>query len=152
MSAIDNAIARLQTIVAACSDVTFKSAPDYPVENAEPFPCSIAYVSGGTFTFTNRTVHRNFPEISLELHFSRTNLKQAYQQIDAIAIELPKRLAYDPTLGDTIDTIVATRDAPITYEVRPFYWTPPGASPQVVSMVLKFTIPIKTLQAPQATA
>lgn len=152
MSAIDNAIARLQNIVAACTDVAFKSAPDYPVENIEPFPCSIAYVSGGTFMFTNRTIHHNFPELSLELHFSRTNLKQAYQQIDAIAIELPKRLAHDPTLDGTIDTIVATRDAPITYEVRPFFWTPQGVTPQVVSQMLKFTIPIKTLQAPQATS
>lgn len=152
MSAIDTAIARLQNIVAACTGVTFKSAPDYPVDNVEPFPCSIAYIGGGTFSFTNATVHHNFPTLVLELHFSRVNVKQAYQQIDAIAIELPKRLAADPTLDGTVDTIVATRDEPIAYEVRPFQWTPQGVTPIIVSQMLRFDIPIKTLQAPQATS
>lgn len=148
MSAIDNAIARVQDIVQACTTVTFKSAPDYPVENIEPFPCSICYIEGGTFHLTNKTVHHNFPTLALELHFSRVNLKQAYQQINAIAIEFPRRLAGDPTLNSTITTIVSTPDSPVAYEVRPFFWTPQGVQPQVVTMMLKFTIPIKTLQAP----
>lgn len=152
MSVIDNAITRLMNIAQACTTVTFKSAPDYPVENAEPFPCAIGYVNGGEFVLTNRTVHHNFPTLALECHFSRVNIKQAYQQINAIAIELPKRLAHDPTLDGSIDTIVATPDRPITYEVRPFLWTPQGVTPQVVSLMLKFTIPIKTLQAPQSTS
>src|SRR3990167_11423168 len=96
-NAIDNAIARLQNIAAACTSVTFKSAPDYPVDNVEPFPCSVCYIGGGQFVLTNATIHHNFPTINLELHFSRVNLKQAYQQIDAIALEFPKRLAGDPT-------------------------------------------------------
>lgn len=146
-NAIDNAIARLQNLVDACTTVTFKSAPDYPVENIEPFPCSICYISGGTLTLANRTLHHNFPVLSLELHFSRVNLKQSYQQIDAIALELPKRLAGDPTLDGTIDTILATQDQPVTYEVRPFQW-----SDKVISQMLKFDIPIKTLQAPQSTS
>lgn len=153
MSAIDSAIARLQNVVQACTTVTFKSAKDYPVDNVEPFPCSIAYISGGTFSLTNKTMHHNFPVIALELHFSRVNILQAYQQIDAIAIELPKRLAGDPTLAGTIDTIVASRDEPITYEVRPFQWAPPAEGrAAIVSVMLKFNIPIKTLQAPQSTA
>ena len=152
MSAIDSAIARLQNIVAACTDVTFKSAPDYPVENVEPFPCSVCYITSGSVHFTSASQHNNFPVLALELHFSRVNLKQAYQQIDAIAIELPKRLAGDPTLAATIETIVATRDAPITYEVRPFVWTPQGQSPIVSSQMLKFLIPIKILAAPTVTA
>lgn len=148
MSAIDNAIAKLQDHVQACTTVAFKSAQDYPTDNVEPFPCSVAFIGGGQFNFTNATVHINFPVISLELHFSRVNLKQAYQQIDAIAIELPKRLAKDPTLGGTIDTIIASRDNPITYEVRPFQWTPQGVTPIITSQMLKFNIPVKTLQAP----
>jgi hypothetical protein len=152
VSAIDNAIARLQNIAAACTGVTFKSAQDYPTDNVEPFPASIAYISGGTFHLTNATIHHNFPVIALELHFSRVNVKRAYQDIDAIAIELPKRLAADPTLDGTIDTIVASRDEPITYEVRPFQWTPAGVTPIITSQMLKFLIPIKTLQAPQVTS
>ena len=151
-NAIDNAIARLQNIAAACTSVTFKSAKDYPVDNVEPFPCSVAYISGGSFVMTNATTHHNFPVLNLELHFSRTNLLQAYTQIDAIASELPKRLAGDPTLDGTITTIVATRDAPITYVVRPYQWSPAGVTPIVTSQMLMFSIPIKTLQAPQSTS
>lgn len=150
MSAIDNAIARLMNIAASCTTVTFKSAPDYPVDNVEPFPCAIGYVTGGEFTLTNRTLHHNFPSIALECHFSRLNVKQAYQQINAIAIELPKRLAADPTLNSSVETILATPDRPVTYEVRPFLWQPKAdGQAQVVSIMLKFTIPVKTLQAPQ---
>lgn len=151
-NAIDNAIARLQNIVAACTTVTFKSAKDYPVDNVEPFPSSVAYIGGGYFMLTNATVHHNYPTINLELHFSRVNIPQTYQQIDAIALELPKRLAADPTLDGTIDTILATRDEPITYVCRPYQWSPPGITPIVTSQMLMFQIPIKTLQAPQSTS
>jgi hypothetical protein len=147
-NAIDNAIARLQDIAAACTSVTFKSAPDYPVDNVEPFPCSVAYISGGVLWFTNATVHHNLPQITIEFHFSRVNLKQAYQQIDLLALEFPKRLAGDPTLNNTIETIVATPDAPVTYVARPFQWSAPGVTPVIVSQALIFTIPIKSLQAP----
>lgn len=149
---IQGAIARLQNIVDACTTVEFRSAPDYPVENQDAFPLSVAYIASGRFMFTNATIHHNFAVINLELHFSRTNLKQAYQQIEKIAIELPKRLAKDPTLDGNIETILATRDEPITYTVRPFQWTPQGATPVVVSQMLMFTIPFKMLQAPQATS
>lgn len=153
MSAVDDAIARLQEIVRACSDVKFKSAPDYPVENIEPFPCSIAYIVSGTFHFTNATIHHNFPVIALELHFPRVNLKETYKQIDKIAIEFPKRLASDPQLGGAVTTVVATKDTPIAYEVRPFVWgQQTQGAPVVTSQMLAFQIPIKTLQAPQSTA
>jgi len=151
-NAIDNAIARLQNIAAACTSVTFKSAKDYPVDNIEPFPCSICYIGGGTFMLTNKTIHHNFPILNLELHFSRVNILQTYQQIDAIALELPKRLAGDPTLDGTIETILATRDSPVTYTVRPFQWSAQGVTPVITSQMLMFTIPIKTLQAPQSTS
>ena len=151
-NAIDNAIARLQDIAAACTTVTFKSFPDYPVENVEPFPCSIAYVSGGAFVLTNKTVHHNFVVIALELHFPRVNLRQTYQQINAIVLEFPKRLAGDPTLNNTIETIVAGASNESPYECRPFQWSPAGVSPIIASQMLKFNITVKTLQAPTVTA
>lgn len=148
MSDIDSAVAKLQDHVQACTTVAFKSAPDYPVENAEPFPCSICFIGTETVHFTNATILHIFPALFLELHFSRVNLKQAYQQINAIAIELPQRLAADPTLGGTVQTIVATQDQPLSGEVRPFQWTPQGVTPIIVSQMLKFVIPIKLLKAP----
>lgn len=141
-NSVDDAIARLQDIVQSSSDVTFKSYPDYPIENADPFPMSIAYVADGNFTFTNASIHHNFVQIRLELHFSRVNLKNTYQQINATVLELPRRLAADPTLNGTVETIVATRDNPIAYTVRPFEWG------KVQSELLQFVIPVKLLKSP----
>lgn len=139
---IDNAIARLQDLVQECTTLTIKSAPDYPIENADPFPMSVAYISGGDFEFTTSTMTRIFPTLTLEIHFNRTNLKLAYQSINAIALELPRRLAKDPTLNGTVDTIIATKDRRIPFTVAPFEF---GA---VKSQMLRFDIPIKTLQTP----
>lgn len=142
MNAIDNAITRIQTIVDSLTSVTFKSTPDYPIENADPFPMSVVYLGGGQFTATNATVHHNFPTINVEFHLSRVNLKQTYQQINAIALEFPRRLVADPTLGGNITTIVMSKDLPITYTVRPYSFG------SVTSQMMLFVIPIKTLQAP----
>lgn len=139
---LDNAAAALQDHVDACTTVTFKSFPDYPIENADPFPMSVCYVIGGSFTFTNGTIHHHFPILRMEMHFSRVNIKKVYQDINAVLIELPKRLAGDPTLGGNVDTIVATRDNPITYTVTSFDFG------KVMSQMVQIDIPIKTLQAP----
>jgi hypothetical protein len=139
---IDNAIARLQDLVQACTTLTIKSAPDYPIENADPFPFSAAYLSAGSFEFTNASTTKMFPVLTLEIHFSRVNIKDTYQNINAIALELPRRLAKDPTLNGTVSSIVATASDRITWEVAPFEYG------SIKSQVLKFEIPFKTLQAP----
>lgn len=139
---IDNAIARLQDLVQECTTLTIKSAPDYPIENADPFPMSVAYISSGEVEFTNASMTRIFPVLSLEIHFSRVNIKNAYQNIDAIALEFPRRLAKDPTLNGTVSTVIATKDQRLPFEVSPFDWG------KVQSQMLKFTIPFKTLQTP----
>lgn len=141
-NALDNAVAAIQNHVSALTSVTFKSAQDYAVENADPFPMSVAYCPGGTFTFTNASVHHNFPTIRVEMHFSRVNLKLSQQQINAAILEFPKRLAGDPALGGAIDTIVASRDNPITYTVTDFNYG------KIQSRMLMWDIPVKTLQAP----
>lgn len=145
-NAIDNAIARIQDIALAMTGITLKSAPDYPIEAPDPLPFGAAYLTGGEFRVTNATMHHNFPNIRVEFHFSRVNLKQAYQQINAVALEFPKRIAGDPTLNNTITTVLAGIEHPIPYEVRPFEWG------QIATQMLAFTIPLKTLQAPQTTA
>ncbi len=99
---IDTAIARLQDLVQECTTVTIKSAPDYPIENADPFPMSIAYISGVSAYAMNATTTPIFPVITLEIHFSRVNLKDVYTKLNAIALELPKRIAGDPTLNGTV--------------------------------------------------
>ena len=147
---VDNAISRIQDIALACSlsstDRSIKSAPDYPIENAEPFPFSVAYLGGGEAMFTNATIHHNFPAIHVEFHFSRVRLEDTYKDINAVAIDFPARLAKDPTLDGNVTTVLASQDAPITYTVRPMDWG------KIQSQMMLFVIPFKTLQAPVSTA
>lgn len=144
-NSIDDAIARLQFHVSVCADVVFKSYPNFPIENADPFPMAVGYVASGSFWFTNATIHHNVPVIRMEFHFSRVNIKQAYQQIDAVILELPRRLAYDPTLNGTVETIISSRDNPVEYNARPFDWG------KVQSEMFQFDVPVKLLKAPIPT-
>lgn len=149
MSSIDDAIARIQDIALALTGVAIKSAPDYPIESLDPLPMVSTYLSGGEFQFTNATLHHNFPSIAVEFHFSRLNLKQAYQQINSVAIEFPQRLAGDPTLNNTVTTIVSGRDNRIPYTVRPFTWREQSTTQSpLITQMLMFTIPVKLLKDP----
>jgi hypothetical protein len=143
-NSVDGAIARLQALARACSSVTIKSAPDYPVENAEPLPFSIAHLVSGNGIAQNATSTKLIMTAGVDFLFTRDNLKLAYQQSDAIAFEYMQRLHGDPTLNGTIDTIIMTNDQPATFSVEPFEW---GA---VTLHGLLFTIAFKTLETPMA--
>jgi len=142
-TAIDLATARLQALSQSITSVAIKSAPTYPVENAEPFPFSAAYLSAGQVMLGNASTVYAFPSLSVEFHFSRVNLQLAYKQINAVAIEFGLILAGDPTLNGTVSTIIGSGDQRISYTVRPFSWG------QVQSQMLLFTIPFKSLGTPQ---
>lgn len=150
MSSIDNAIARIQAIALEMTDVQIKSAPDYPIETIDPLPMATSYLNSGTLYFVNSTLQKNFPTINVEFHFSRLNLRQANEQVNAVAIEFPQRLAGDPTLNGTVITIVGGADSDIPYTVNQYF--PWGQPPNIYSVMLKFDIPIKLLKSPQATA
>lgn len=139
---VTNAVVQVQAIVAALTSVTFKSRPTYPIENADPFPMSIVYMSGGNLIASNKSTAHIFPTIRAEFHFSRANLQDVYPTIYNVAIEFARRLAGNPTLTGTVDTIVATNDAQLPFEARPFDWG------KVVSEALIFEIPLKLLKAP----
>lgn len=146
MTTLDNAIARIQDIALAMTTVSIKSAPDYPVENADPFPMVASYVGGGQFNFGNADTLFNFPNITVEFHFARTNIRQTEKDIRAVVLEFPKRLAGDPTLNGIVSTVIGGGENRISYTRRPFAWG------QVTSEMLLFTIPIKIMDTPQATA
>jgi len=141
-NSLDNAIARIQDIALALTSVSVRSAPDYPIEDASALPMAISYLSGGNFQATNASLHHNFPIIAVEYHFSRVKLSQAYQQINAVALEFPQKLAGDPTLNGTVTTIVFGAESLINYIVRPFDFG------KVQTQMLLFSIPIKLLRTP----
>jgi len=140
VSVIDNAITRLQAIALECSssDVTIRSAQALPTGDAVNLPMSVAHIISGQATAMNKTDLQFEPVVAVDFHFNRTSLKQAYKEIDAIAIEYPKRLAGDPTLDGSVDTI----QFPVTFEVSPVEWD------RVQTQMLRFSVPLKTLETP----
>lgn len=141
MNSIDNAIARLQDIVLSSSDTTIKKAPDYPVSDASDLPLAIAYVAEGNGTVGDGTMAKLLVTINVDVHFARVNMKDTYQRITAFAIEYARRLAGDPTLNGTIDTIVF----PINWNIAATRWN------TVVTQMVSFKIVVKTLETPITT-
>ena len=65
-------------------------------------------------------------------------MKVAYSQLDVIIPDFSKRLAGDPTLGGTVDTIVF----PVSFEVGP------AQLDAIVTQMASFSIPIKIKTTP----
>ena len=143
---ISNAIARLQDIALACTTITIKSAPDYPLENAEPTPFVIAHMQSGDIIASNKTMLKPIVMVNSDFYFSAVNLKQAYQQMDLLIMEYSKRLAGDPTLNGTVTTIILGEDRHPTFENLGI-----GKWGTIDLQLLRFSIPIKSLETPQST-
>lgn len=132
MSVVDSAIARLQDLVQACTAVTVRLAPDYPISDASMLPLSIAHLVEGSGQADTADQTRLLLTANVDVHFARQSLKDAYQKIDAIAVEYLQRLAGDPTLNGTVDTIVF----PVTFTVSPAQWD--NVQTQMITFVIQF--------------
>ena len=145
-NAIDDAVERLQELSAAMTSLPdgtrVNARSTYPVETSQPYPFSVAYVSGGTWRLTNKTMLHNFPVISVEFHFTRANLSLAYKQINAVVFEFPQRIAGDSTLAANVQTVKAGQDEDSPFVARPFDY---GG---IKSQMLRFDITLKLLQSP----
>ena len=138
-----SAIQRLQTLALACSssDVTIRRAPDYPVEDASILPMSIAHMTSGTGNANNATTLQFMPVVNVDFHFNRAFLKEAYADIDEIALTFSQRLAGDPNLNGTVDTVVF----PVSFEVGVVEYD------AITTLMLRFSVPLKTLETPIST-
>ena len=65
-------------------------------------------------------------------------MKGAYTQINLIIPEFLERLAGDPTLGATVETIVF----PVSFEVSPVQWN------TIPTQMVSFTVPVKYRESP----
>jgi hypothetical protein len=136
MSIIDTAVQRLQVIAKATA---FDAAhnigftPSYPVDDAGVLPMVITHVSGGAITEMNATDTKLTLSISSDVHFNRSNIKIAYQQIDTFIPDFIQRLGGDPTLGGSVSTIIF----PVPFVVVTAEWG------SIQTQMVQFTIPVK---------
>ena len=112
---IDTAIARIQALALSSTDTEIKSAPSYPVEDANVLPLAITYIKSGQAQADDASAARLLLTVGCDVHFSRISLKQACIQINLFVPEFLKRLSGDPTLNGAVDTIVY----PVTFQVVP---------------------------------
>jgi hypothetical protein len=138
MSIIDDAILQLQTHALELTSENIKSAPSYPVETAASMPLVITYISEGTAEAVEATTVKMLYTINVDFHVNRTSMKSAYTQINNIIPEYIQRLAGDPTLGDTVDTI----NFPISFTVGPAQWD------TMVTQMASLSIPVKFRESP----
>lgn len=138
-----SAIQRLQALAMACSssDVTIRRTPDYPVEDAGVLPMSIAHLASGTGNANNATTLQFMPIVNVDFHFPRSFLKESYADIDEVALTFSQRLAGDPNLNGTVDTIIF----PISFEVGVVDYD------AVQTLMLRFSVLLKTLETPIST-
>lgn len=134
------AIQRLQYHALNCSSgtVTIRRAPDHPVEDAGVLPMSIAHLSSGQGIANNATTLQFMPVVNVDFHFPRESLTLAYKNADEVALTFSQRLAGDPNLNGTVDTVVF----PFTFEVGVVDYD------EIQTMMLRFSVPLKTLETP----
>jgi hypothetical protein len=150
-NSINNAIARIQDISLAMTSVKIKSAPDFPIENIDPLPMSVAYLAGGRAQAVNASTVNFFPNVNVEFHFNRLNLKQAYQQINAVALEFSKRICGDVNLQGIVDTAITSEDSSFPFTVRPYNWGKPhGSNVDFFTQMLLFELSLKIIEVPTA--
>ena len=135
------AIQRIQALALASSS-DLKLAPDTPITNAAALPISLAHLGSGQSNAANSTTNVFIPNITVSFYFNPSSLQKAFTQIDTIIPAFANRLAGDPNLNGTVDTVVF----PIT-------WTDPAAAELggIDCLLVEFTIPIKTLETPVST-
>jgi hypothetical protein len=138
MSIIDDAIVKLQTHALALSTVTVRAAPSYPTEDSSVLPLAIAHIIEGSGQADESSTARLLLTVGVDFHFTRTALKKSYTDIDLVIPEFLKRLAGDPTLGSTVDTIVF----PVTFTVTPADWG------SVMTQAVFFRVPLKFREDP----
>ena len=137
MSLIDDAILKLQTHALALTE-TIRSAPSYPTADAAILPKAIAYIAEGTGQADDVTTARLLLTVNVDFHVRRDDIKDAYEKLNNIIPDFLKRLAGDPTLGDTVDTIIF----PVSFTVSPAQWN------AVVTQMASFSVPLKFIETP----
>jgi hypothetical protein len=101
-------------------------------------PLSLAYFAQGEARADTYDQTRLLLTVNVDIHFARHDLKVAYTKINDLVIDYMRRLAGDPTLNDTIDTI----EFPVTFQVIATSWN------NIETVMVQFAVRFKELTTP----
>ena len=135
---VDKAINAIQNLALEIQPINIKAAPDYIPESAAVLPLAATHITGGTGSADDATQARLLLNINCDIHIQRDNIAFAYRQTNSIIPDFLQRLAGDPTLDGTVQTIIF----PVTVTVSPADYN------GIVTQMISFTIPIKFLEEP----
>lgn len=133
-SIIDDAILKLQTHALALTSESIRGAPNHPIEDASTLPLAITYIAEGNGGAQDASTAQMLFTVNVDFHVNRSPIKFAYSQLQNIIPEFIKRLAGDPTLGGTVDTITF----PVNFVVQPAQWDTVVTQMASFKVVLKF--------------
>ena len=118
-----------------------KSAPTSPPEAANAFPFSICYPASGQLEAEFAGAKKELHIIYLEIHFNRSNLPNAVSLMIPYIPLVSDILILNPTLSDNVDTIVATSEQKIIYNVLAVEYA------DVPTLCLQFQVNVKIRSA-----
>jgi len=135
---VATALTRLRALASGCTSVTIKSVPVTPKENIDPLPMAVVRIESLTGHVENMALYCLVTAV-VEFHFSRVNIKQSYEQSDAIFVEFMQRLGGDPTLGGAVSTIQVSRESPVQANAGVTEWQ------DVTTRTIQFLVTFKSV-------
>lgn len=125
-------------IIARMDEITeVKKAPANPTEGGTSYPYVLVYPANGRAVGEPYLKFKEVHNIFVDFVINRSNLYHAYSLITPLLIGALAKFAVDPTLGDTVNTIISDENQPIVYTLL---YTELGGTPVIV---LRITLPIK---------
>lgn len=105
----------IQKLQAHARTAGVKEAPDLPIESNVAFPFSICYPTIGTIEGLPGQGEKDLTTLNLDIHTNRLDLPTDILAIVTVFEALKPLLIADPTLGDTVNTMLLGSDQPIQW-------------------------------------
>ena len=102
---LNGAIQRIQALALSTTDVTVNKADSYPTEDAGMMPMVVTYLQGGRVVTEASGIVRLLYDVHADAYFNITSLADAYTLANLFVPEFSRRLAGDPTLNGTCNSI-----------------------------------------------
>lgn len=103
------AVAEIQRVVGLLEGM--RAAPDAPPEQINVYPFALSYI--GQCEVSKSSAHHTIRIFTIvtEIHVARKDLPRDIAKLNAYPTSVPDALWADPTLGETVDTLLSCQGA-----------------------------------------